>query len=212
VQVVGVVEDASRGGLVEEPFLQRYLPLAQAEGVSPRALYVRAAGDPTELLPRLRDELRAAVPEARYVEARTLREILDPQARSWTLGATMFSVFGLLALVVAAIGLYSVLAFDVAQRTHELGVRAALGASRDALVRMVVGSGLRLTVVGVGLGALVALAAGGRLEPLLFRVSPRDPAVYGCVAATLLLVGVLASVLPGLRATRVSPSEALRRE
>jgi ABC-type antimicrobial peptide transport system permease subunit len=124
----------------------------------------------------------------------------------------MFSVFGLLALLVAAIGLYSVLSFDVAQRTRELGVRAALGAFRNTLLTMVVRRALTLTAVGVTLGILIALALAGRMQAMLFEIPPRDPVTFLAVVVTLHLVAAVAGTLPGWRAARVQPAEALRAE
>ena len=124
----------------------------------------------------------------------------------------MFSAFGLLALVLAAIGLYSVIAYNVAQRTHELGVRMALGAQRADVLRLVVVEGLRLGVAGVVIGGAIAFAASRWLAPLLFNESARDPAVYAVVAVSLVAVSVAASWLPALRAAHVEPTRALRYE
>ena len=135
---------------------------------------------------------------------------MGSETRSWQLGATMFVAFGGLALVLAAIGLYSVIAYNVAQRTHELGVRVALGAQSRDVVRLVVVEGLRLAVVGVAIGAGVALLAGRWVKPLLFNVSPKDPTVFVVVSLTLISVAVAASWVPALRASRVDPNVALR--
>jgi ABC-type antimicrobial peptide transport system permease subunit len=150
------------------------------------------------------------MPGAAYVTVTPLDDIMGSQTRSWTLGATMFTVFGGLALLVAAIGLYSVIAYNVAQRTHELGVRIALGARSPDVVRLVVGEGLRVALAGIGIGTIVALATARYVGPLLFRVSPRDPAVLTGVATILAAVALLASVLPAWRASHVDPSVALR--
>jgi ABC-type antimicrobial peptide transport system permease subunit len=139
-----------------------------------------------------------------------LTEIIGSQTRSWHLGATMFVTFGVLALVLAAIGLYSVIAYNVAQRTHELGVRVALGAQMRDVVRLVLTDGLRLSVVGLAIGTLVALWAAKWVKPLLFDESPRDPYVFVIVGGTLLVVAVLASLIPARRAARVEPTVALR--
>jgi ABC-type lipoprotein release transport system permease subunit len=112
--------------------------------------------------------------------------------------------------VVASIGLYSLLSFQVAQRTREIGIRAALGAERGRILRQVVGDGTRLAALGVVVGLLLALLLSPLLRDLLFEVSPRDPLVLTAVSAVLLAVAVLASTVPGLRATRVEPTEALR--
>jgi predicted permease len=208
--VVGVVEEASRGEIEEDTFFAYYLPLDQTDQEA-RGIYVRTR-DPGEAVPAVARELRAFSAEVRYARVESLREILDPQARSWSLGATMFSVFGILALVVAAVGLYSLLAFQVAERTRELGIRSALGAARGRLLGSVVARGARLMLAGVVLGLGVAWFAAPLLQDLLFRVSPRNPAVLVGVAAVLLAVSLLASVIPALRATRVHPAEALRTE
>jgi len=133
-----------------------------------------------------------------------------PQMRSWRLGATMFTIFGLLALVVAAIGLYSVVAYDVSQRTRELGVRVALGASAGAVLRLVVGEGVRVVIIGLAVGAAVALALASRVSPLLYQVSAKDPVTYAGVVGILLVVAIVASLAPALRAARVDPNVALR--
>jgi ABC-type antimicrobial peptide transport system permease subunit len=176
-------------------------------------LYVRArAGDVAALAATLAPMLRSLDPRVRFATVTPLRELIDPQARSWTLGATMFTVFGVLALVVAAIGLYSVLAFDVAQRTRELGIRSALGAEKRRLLQAVVKEGVAMAGVGMALGLAIALAASPYVTELLFEVSPRDPLVLAVVPAVLLVTAVLASLVPALRATRVDPVVALRAE
>jgi putative ABC transport system permease protein len=111
---------------------------------------------------------------------------------------------------VAAVGLYSVIAYNVAQRTHELGVRVALGARTPDVVRLIVGEGIRVSLTGVALGTIAALFAVRWVGPLLFDVSPKDPAVFMIVGITLLAVAVLASVVPAWRASRVEPTIALR--
>jgi ABC-type antimicrobial peptide transport system permease subunit len=150
------------------------------------------------------------MPGPSYITVTPFSDIMGSQTRSWQLGATMFVAFGGLALVLAAIGLYSVIAYNVAQRTHELGVRVALGAQSRDVVRLVVIEGLRLAVVGVAIGAGVALLAGKWVKPLLFNVSPKDPTVFVVVSLTLISVAVAASWVPALRASRVDPNVALR--
>ncbi|MGH7475580.1 MAG: ADOP family duplicated permease [Longimicrobiales bacterium] len=213
-EVIGVVEDAAQFSITgDRPAMEYYLPIAQDTSIADiEALVVRASGDPAEFLLGLRHRLLALDPAVRFVDARSIEEIVAPQLRSWRLGASMFAVFGALALVVAAVGLYSVLAFAVVQRTHELGVRSALGAPRQRLVRLVLGQGMHLVVLGLGLGILAALFAAPRIESLLYETSPRDPLTLLSVATTLLLVALLASALPAWRATRVPPSIALRAE
>jgi ABC-type antimicrobial peptide transport system permease subunit len=124
----------------------------------------------------------------------------------------MFSAFGVLALLLAAIGLYSVIAYNVAQRTHEMGVRMALGAQAADVIRLVVKEGIAFGTAGVVIGGAIAVAAGKWLAPLLFDESPRDPVVFAVVAFALLGVAFAASWLPALRASRVEPTKALRYE
>lgn len=213
--VVGIVADHSYQQLVEDEAPLYYLPIgnAAAEGFPPLTLVVRAhPGGVTAALRTVREELLAYGADVRFARTERMTDILGGRSRSWRTGATLFTLFGLLALVVAALGLYSLMAFDVAERRRELGIRAALGAARNELVSMVVGRGVGLTVLGVSAGLVAALGLAGFVRDLLFRVSPRDPVVLVAVAVLLLVVAAAASLLPGLRATRVPPTEALRAE
>jgi ABC-type antimicrobial peptide transport system permease subunit len=209
--VVGIAEDARNFDLVEDPSMHFFVPAAQeVVDMTPEAMLIRVQGDADG---KLRDVQRALLevdPALRYAHVRPIQELIDPRARSWRLGATMFTAFGLLALLVAGIGLYSVLAFGVAERTHELGIRSALGAGRERLIGMVVARGLWLVGTGVALGLVAAMVAASRIEPLLFQVRARDPLTLAVAALTLILVGALASWVPAIRATRVDPTRALR--
>ncbi len=209
--VVGVAENIKAQSLSDDPGLFYYMARAQ---YSPQqgGLFVRVHGDAGQSKETIRRRLQPLMPGASYVTVTPLSDVLGSETQSWRLGATMFTVFGLLALVLAAIGLYSVIAYDVAQRTHELGVRVALGAQMRDLMRLVLVEGLRVTLVGVGLGGAIALIVGPWVKPLLFEESPRDPAVFAVVAVALLGVAALASLIPARRAGRVDPMQALREE
>jgi putative ABC transport system permease protein len=210
-EIVGVVEDSRRQEIEKVTTFQYYVPLAQqqANGI-PRVLVIRV-GDQTAATQRaIRGAILELDPRIRYVEAEPIMNRIDPSTRSWQLGAAVFSIFGLLALVVSSIGLYSVLAFDVARRTREIGVRSALGATSRAVVGLVVGSALRITALGVVIGVIIALALAHRIEPLLFEVPPRDPVTFVAVIVTLHVVAAIASSLPAWRASRVDPNVALR--
>jgi putative ABC transport system permease protein len=209
--VIGVAEDMRLRSLTDEREYTYYLPIAQYGGPA-YSLFVRVAGDAADYSEIVRRRLQRLMPGASYVTAQPLRTLVDPNMRSWQFGATMFVAFGGLALTLAAIGLYSVIAYGVAQRQQELGVRIALGASRAHVVRLVMGSGVRLVVAGVLIGTAIALWAGRWLAALLFQQSPRDPAIYAVGAATLLGVAVAATVVPALGASRVDPNVALRAE
>ena len=205
--VVGVARDVRWGSLGDNDRMQIYLPKNLEDS---GWLFVRTAGDPARLVEPLRRELQRVMPGAAYVNVRSVSSTLDFVLRPWRLGATMFTLFGGLALVVAAVGLYGVIAYSVTQRTHEMGVRAALGAKRGDLLRLVMGEGLRITVVGIVLGAAASLAAGRFLASLLFGVTASDPGTFMLVAVVLLGVAGLASVIPAWRAARADPTSALR--
>ncbi|HXI20980.1 MAG TPA: ABC transporter permease, partial [Gemmatimonadales bacterium] len=209
--VVGVAEDIKQTSITEDTGLHYYLPIDQYHPAS-AVLFARVRGDPAAVAEALRRQLQPLMPGDGYVSVTPMRDIVDPELQSWRLGATMFLIFGGLALVLAAIGLYSVIAYDVAQRRHELGVRMALGARGADVVGLVLRDGIRFAVTGVALGGMVALWAGRWLGPLLFAESPRDPLVFGLVALALLAVAALASALPASRAARVDPTVAIRAE
>jgi predicted permease len=208
--VIGVAENMRVRSLDDAREHTYYIPAAQYEGPLYPQLFVRVAGEPSAFIEPLRRRLQAELPGAAYATVRPLSDLVDPSMRAWQFGATMFVAFGLLALVLAAIGLYSMIAYGVAQRTRELGVRLALGASAGQVVRMIVGNGLRLVVAGVVLGGAIAVWAAPKLESLMFGASTRDPVVFGGVAAVLLGVAVLASLAPAVRAMRLDPNTALR--
>ncbi|HEX9108857.1 MAG TPA: FtsX-like permease family protein, partial [Longimicrobiales bacterium] len=211
--VVGVAQTEVQQTLGSpDPGLQYYLPVTQVRPPFAGGLLVRTSASAATFAETVRRSLQHLLPGDAYVTVTPFSDVLSDQTRSWRLGATMFLVFGLLALVLAAVGLYGVIAYGVAQRTREMGIRIALGASLRDVLSLVVGQGLRVTAAGVGLGALVAFVAAPRVQPLLFQESPRDPFVYAAVAAALLLVALAASLLPARRAARVDPQEALRAE
>ena len=210
--VVGVAEDIHTQDIGPETrYFYYYLSAAQVrpeEG----GLFARARGDAGLLIEPLRRRLQQEMPGAAYVTVTRLGANVEGVTRSWVMGATVFTAFGLLALLLAAVGLYSVIAYNVAQRRQELAVRVALGAASRDLIRLVVSHGVRLAAAGALLGGIIALIAGRWMEPLLFEQSPRDPVVFGIVTSLLLLVAVLASGIPALRGARVDPNIALRSE
>jgi ABC-type antimicrobial peptide transport system permease subunit len=206
--VVGISSDI-RLQFNDEPV--RHIYLARTQMYTPDSrIFIRTRGEAVAKVEDVRRALQEVVPGFAYVSTGALDQIVAPEMRSWRLGATMFTIFGSLALVVAAIGLYSVVAYDVSQRTRELGVRVALGASAGAVLRLVVGEGLRVVVVGLVLGAAVAFSLAARVSPLLYKVSPKDPLTYAGVIGVLVVVAIVASLAPALRASRVDPNVALR--
>jgi putative ABC transport system permease protein len=207
--VVGIAENIKEQSLSADSGYYYYLPIRQARPAL-GGMLVRARGDADAVKEALRRRLQREMPGASYVTITPFSDIIGSQKRSWHLGATMFVAFGALALVLAAIGLYSVIAYNVTQRTHELGVRRALGAQTADVTRLVVSDGLRVVAIGVVIGVVVALGASKWVKPLLFDVSPNDPGVYLFVAGMLAAVAIAACWVPALRASRVDPNVALR--
>ncbi len=209
--VVGVAEDVKQRELSEPASATYFLSALQLDE-SASGLFVRVAGLGTDVRETVRRQLQREMPGMSYVTVIPMSHIVGERQRPWRTGATMFLVLGGLALLVAAIGLYSVIAYNVAQRTHELGVRIALGARLQDVMRLVLGDGLRLAAGGIAAGAALAFLAGPLIGTLLFQESPRDPVVYGFVALVLLVAALGASLVPGLRAGHVDPNVALRSE
>jgi hypothetical protein len=208
--VIGIAEEMRIRTLTDEREFAYYIPASQYDGVMDPLLFARVNGTAASFVEPLRRRLQRELPGAGYADARPLGRLIDPQRQAWAFGATMFVAFGGLALVLAAIGLYSLIAYDVAQRTQELGVRLALGASMSDVMRLVLSSGVRLVLVGVVLGGGLALWGSRWMQDLMFQQSPRDPVVFGLVTLLLLAVALLASFGPALRAARVDPNIALR--
>jgi predicted permease len=192
--VVGVVRTAHQFAIREDQSMQYYIPLGQENGFGGTVLMVRPKSSVTFGADRLRRAIGSVATNATLIRVEELQDRIDPQIRPWRLGAALFGLFGALAVLVAAIGLYSVIGYLVAQRTHEFGVRTALGARSSDVMRQVLGEAVRVTVPGVAIGLLLALAAGRWIAPLLFNVTPRDPVVFASVTVVFVLVAVLASL------------------
>jgi ABC-type antimicrobial peptide transport system permease subunit len=209
--VVGVAEDLRQSSLTEPIGPSYYLDI---DHFHPEAaqLFVRVKGDPDRAVGSIRDRLQRLMPGDAYVLASLARDIVNPYLLSWRSGATMFVAFGGLALVLAAVGLYSVIAYDVSRRRQELGVRLALGASGGDLRRLVIGQGVGLAMAGVAIGSGLGLGVSRWISPLLYQQSARDPVVFGVVVAVLLATALVASLLPAGRAARLDPNFALRAE
>jgi predicted permease len=208
--VIGVVPDAVYASAVERdppPFF--LIPLRQ-NYESGMTLLVRTAGDPLALLPAVRQAVREIDSQLVVARPRTLVDEFSRSVGNQTLMATLVSLFGGLALLLAAIGLYGTMAHAVGQRRAEIGIRLALGASPRTILRMMVGDGLRLVSIGALLGLGAALAVSRAIEQQLFGVRPLDPATYAGVAIVLVAVAVTACLVPARRAMRVDPVVALR--
>lgn len=212
-RVVGVAEDARRNGLVVQAtrdLLQYYMPLSEAPPFMTETLLLVRASNPAAVRAALPRALHATRPDLPFVDVQTLEDLVAPELRPWRLGAEVLGLFGVLALVVAGIGTYSVMQFGVSQRLHEIGVRVALGAGRSDIVRLVLREGLIVMATATACGIALSLALGPLIREQLFQTSPRDPVVLASGVAVLVLCGLAASVLPAWRATRIDPARTLR--
>ncbi len=210
-ELIGVVKDVRYKGLREESQPAIYMSGLQSS-IRRRTLIVRTTTSPGAVLPLARRELEALSGQVALTNVQTMDDVVA-DARSRDRFSTMLlSLFGLVALTLAAIGVYGVLAYAVAQRTNEVGIRMALGADQATVRGMILNDGLRLVGVGLAVGLVGAVALSGVLATQLYQVNPRDPGVLGAVAGVLLVVGVLASFIPAWRATRVDPVVAMRAE
>jgi hypothetical protein len=208
--VVGIAEDMVQRDLAGAQRFHYYVSIEQYTRTWGNGLLLRVRGDPARKAENVRKALQRVIPGSSYVTVQPLREIVQNAQRSWRLGATMFVAFGVLALVVAGVGLYGVIGYNVTQRLHELGIRVALGARRTDIVGLVVRQGVRFAVSGALLGVASAAIAGRWIQPLLFRQSATDPVVYAGVSVIMVVLALVASAVPAIRAARADPITALR--
>ena len=210
--IVGVIGDVHTRGLDRAPAPEIVVPLMQFPLTTLRLAVRAAAGDPMQLLPALRSEVLALDKDVPLSTPRSLDRVVSESVGERRFQMTLLSVFALAALALAALGIYGVMAYSVLQRSREIGIRMALGADATLVLRLVVGGGLRLAILGVGLGVVGALLLTRVLASLVFGVRTSDPLTLLATAAALLAAAVLASWLPARRATRVDPAVSLRAE
>ena len=209
--IVGIAENSAQQNLDDDPRFMYYLPVEQMAPSQLSTMLLRMSSpDAESQMERVRRALTQAMPGDGLAVVRRLQEVVDNQSRSWRLGATLFLAFGGLALIVAAVGLYGVISYTVAQRMHEMGVRVALGARSADLLRLVVMQGVRVATAGVAIGTGLALLVARWIQPLLFHQSPSDPTVYAVVGLMMLFVASAASIVPAIRVVRADPCTALR--
>jgi ABC-type antimicrobial peptide transport system permease subunit len=209
--VVGVVADHKRHGVLEAP--SPFVLFAAAQRPTRyNYLVARTAGSADELLTSIRRELVAMEPQLVFVGSGTMAGNLEASLLPARVGALLATGLGALGTLLAAIGLYGVIAFSVSRRTREIGVRMALGAKPDGVLKLIMRQGLVLAALGVVVGGLLAAAAGQAISALLFGITPFDPVAWGLAIVVLFLAAGLANLIPANRAMRIDPLQALRME
>jgi putative ABC transport system permease protein len=209
--VIGVVGDVLHKGLDAPHTIQVYLPNTQFTD-SMVILAVRTSNDPSSIAAAVRAEISALDPQVPISEVATMDDVVSASVANQRFGAFLFFLFGAVALVLTAVGIYGVISYGVAQRTHEIGIRLALGAGRREVLRLIVGETMRPALLGAALGLCAAFALTRLLTRLLYNVKPTDPPVFVAVLLLLIAVAWIASYIPARRATRVDPMIALRYE
>ena len=206
--IVGVVADIKHRGLDTEAQPEYYLPHTQGPDRE-MVLAVRSAQDARTIARAIRDELRNIDPDIPLANVRTLDTVVADSIAPRRLSIVLLSAFSGIALLLASVGMYGVISFLVVQRTHEIGVRMALGAQRSDVLKMVVGHAAKLLLVGAAIGLPLAFFSNSALRTVLYKVSPFDISIFLLVTAVLAGIGLLASYLPAVRATRADPMIAL---
>jgi len=211
LEIVGIVRDSKYRSLNEMPTPFTYVPLAQNHETG-MTLHIRAVGDPTLLAAAARNEIQSLDRNLPVADLRPMTVLIGDSLFAARMGAALLGAFGLLALVLASVGLYGVMSYSVSRRTRELGIRMALGANRKAVIRLVVSQGMKLSLAGTGIGLVISFALTRFLSSFLFGVSASDIATYLSISALLTAVALVACYIPARRATRVDPMVALRYE
>jgi putative ABC transport system permease protein len=211
-EVIGVVREVPIFGSQAKPLIKIYTPMGRATQRNP-VLSIRSSNtEPQSLTAAISREVQAVDKDLPVTEVATLNEVLEREVSTRRFNAWLFSVFALLALVLAATGVYGVISYSVARRTHEVGIRMALGAGSRDVVRLFVGQGMKLVLAGLIIGLSGSFALTRLMTTLLFGVSTMDPPTFALVSLGLLIVGLLACYVPARRATKVDPLVALRYE
>ena len=210
-EIVGIVGDVKQYGLDQKTPPQTYEPYLQ-EPFSFMSLVVRTAGDPTSLSAAIRSEVLSIDSEQPVSSIKTLDQILSTSIAQQRFAMLLFGVFGAVAMILAAVGIYGVMSYAVTQRTHEIGIRMALGAGQRDVLRLIIGHGMILTLIGIAVGLGAAFALTRLMSSLLFGVSVTDLTTFAIFSASLAAVALLACAVPARRALKVDPMVALRYE
>jgi putative ABC transport system permease protein len=210
-EIVGIVGDVKQYGLDQPTTMQTYEPYTQ-QTFPYMTMVARTLGDPLNLSASIRSEVLKLDKEQPATNIKTLNEYFSTSIAQQRFSVVLLGAFAAVALVLAAVGIYGVLSYAVTQRTHEIGIRMALGAGRRDVFRLVVGRGMLLSLIGVASGMVAAFGLTRLMSSLLFGVTATDAATFASVAGVLLAVALLACYIPARRATKVDPLVALRYE
>jgi len=218
--IIGIVADSHNSGLIKPADPMIIVPIAQVTdgynaayaNIQPLFWLVRTHGDPHLFVPAVTEQLRVASDGFPVGHIRTMYEVIGRSTARQSFNMLLLTTFGAVALLLAAIGIYGLMAYSVAQRTQEVGIRMALGADRDTIRKLVVWQGMKLAFVGVAAGIAASFGLSRLLSAFLFGVKPWDPAVFVSAPLILTAIALLAVWLPATRASRVDPMEALRKE
>jgi predicted permease len=211
-RIVGVIGGVWKFSALKRDRMAVYLPMAQVPSAIPSALFIRPRGEPEAFLTEARAIAQSVHPDLPAVRAIVVRDLVDPEFRPWRLGATVFAAFALVAVVLASIGVYGVVALSCTLRSKEIGIRRALGARPMEVLRAVAGGDMQAVAGGVIVGAALALATSRWLASVLFETSPADPVILIGAALVLLIISTIAVIVPTSRALSASPAKALRSE
>jgi predicted permease len=211
-QVVGVVGDVRHGALEQKGGLEMYFPIAQNRDWGSLDLVIRAKAPLDSLVPSVRAALRSVDPNLPSSDFKPLEQLVDQAVSPRRFVTALLGVFSLLALILASLGIYGVISYSVTQRTNEIGIRIALGAQTPAVLKLIIGQGVKLALIGLGIGLTAAFVLTRVLSSLLFGVGATDPLTFTGIAVLLTTVALLACYIPARRATKVDPMIALRYE
>ncbi len=209
-EVIGVVKDVRQNDFIAAPKMQMYFTYRQLKDLAPNALVVRTSIEPLSLAASVRDAIWSVDKDQTVADIDTMEHIVAEAVARQRFSMLLLSLFATLALLLASVGIYGVMSYSVAQRTHEIGIRIALGARRGDVLQMTIKQGLKLVGTGMILGLAAAFLLTRVLQTLLFGISPTDPVTFFGISLVLLAVAILASYIPALRATKVDPLVALR--
>jgi len=210
-EIVGIVGHVKHNGLEGESRVQYYIPHSQVQNAF-MTLVVRTSGDPASLTGAVRGAISGLDKDLPVFRVKTMEQFVSDSMAQRRFAMTLVGIFAAVAMALACVGLYGVLSYSITQRSHEIGIRMALGAQISDVLRLVVGEGMLLALAGVAIGSVASFLLTRLMASLLFGVTPGDPLTFATIAASLTLVALVACFAPARRATRVDPIVALRYE